>query len=175
MKVALAPDWTLSGTNNLLAELKVADRINQTQWSGLLTDAQLIEMATTTPAEIAGLGEKNGKVLPGFAADLVVVKKNGKTAHRAIIDAQQSDVLLTIVGGQAMYGDTTMLGTLGVTGFDTVQVCGQDRGVLVRDATVANGGAESLGDLVTTLTNDGVTPYPLAGACPAAPVQTQLP
>ncbi len=175
VKVALAPDWTLSGTNNLLAELKVADRINQTQWSGLLTDAQLIEMATTTPAEIAGLGEKIGKVLPGFAADLVVVKKNGKTAHRAIIDAQQSDVLLTIVGGQAMYGDTTMLGTLGVTGFDTVQVCGQDRGVLVRDATVANGGAESLGDLVTTLTNDGVTPYPLAGACPAAPVQTQLP
>lgn len=175
VKVALAPDWTLSGTNNLLAELKVADRINKEQWSGLLTDAQLIEMATTTPAEIAGLGEKIGKVLPGFAADLVVVKKNGKTAHRALIDAQQTDVLLTIVGGQAMYGDTAMLGTLGVTGFDTVQVCGQDRGVLVRDATVANGGAESLADVVTTLTNDGVTPYPLAGACPVAPSQTQLP
>lgn len=172
VKVALAPDWTLSGTNNLLAELKVADRINKTQWSGLLSDEQLVAMATTVPAEIAGMQDKLGRIVPGAAADLVVVKKNGKSGHRALIDAQQSDVLLTVVGGQAMYGEPTMLGTLGVTGFDALTVCGEARGLLVRDATVTNGGTETLGDLATTLTNDGVTPWPLEGACPAPVAQT---
>jgi cytosine/adenosine deaminase-related metal-dependent hydrolase len=172
VKVALAPDWTLSGTNNLLAELKVADRINKTQWSGLLSDEQLVAMATSVPAEIAGMQDKLGRIVPGAAADLVVVKKNGKSGHRALIDAQQSDVLLTVVGGQAMYGEPTMLGTLGVTGFDALTVCGEARGLLVRDATVTNGGTETLGDLATTLTNDGVTPWPLEGACPAPVAQT---
>lgn len=177
VKVALAPDWTLSGTNNLLAELKVADRINKEQWKGLLTDEQLVAMATSTPAEIAGLGEKIGRIAPGFAADLVVVKANGKAPLRALIEAQQADVLLTVVGGQAMYGDTTMLGTLGVTGFDSVPVCGETRGLLVRDATVTNGGSESLADITATLTADGVTPWKLDGACPApaSPVQQGTP
>lgn len=171
VKVALAPDWTVSGTNSLLAELKVADRINREQWGGLLTDTQLLEMATTVPAEIAGLSEKIGRVLPGHAADLVVVKRNGKEPRRALIEAEQTDVVLTVVGGQAMYGEVAMLGTLGVTGFDGVTVCGQDRGVLVRDATVTNGGAETLADVVTTLTNDGAPLWPLSGTCPAPVVQ----
>jgi hypothetical protein len=114
-------------------------------------------------------------VLPGFAADLVVVKRNGKAPHRALIEAQQTDVLLTVVGGQAMYGDPTMLGTLGVTGFDTVQVCGESRGLLVRDPTVTNGGSESLADVMNAFTADGVTPWPLAGACPPSATQAPVP
>jgi len=168
LKVALSPDWTPSGTTNLLAELKVADRINQTRFNGLLSDAQLFEMATAVPAEIAGMSDKIGRIAPGMAADLVVVKPNGKAPLRAIIEAQPSDVVLTVIAGQAMYGDTAMLGSLGVTGFDTVSVCGQARGLLVRDATVTNGGSETLADVVSTLAGDGVTPWPLDGACSAS-------
>ncbi len=175
VKVALAPDWTLSGTNNLLAELKVADRINKEQWGGLLSDAQLVAMATTTPAEIASLGEKVGRIAPGFAADLVVVRANGKAPLRALIEAQQADVLLTVVAGQPMYGEPSTLSTLGVTGFDTLSVCGQPRGLLVRDGTVASGGAETLADVTNALLSDGVTPWPLGGQCPTAPQQLTAP
>lgn len=172
IKVALAPDWTPSGSNHLLGELKVADRINKTRFNNLLSDQQLFDMATSIPAEIAGLQDKVGRIAPGMAADLVVVRANGKAPLRAVIEAEQADVLLTVVGGQAMYGDTTMLGTLGVTGFDTVAVCGQARGVLVRDATVTSGGSETLSDVTTKLMSDGVTPWPLDGNCAAAPTQT---
>ncbi len=165
LKVALSPDWTPSGTNNLLAELKVADRINKARFGGLLSDAQLFEMATSVPAEIAGMGDKLGRIAPGLAADLVVVRANGKAPLRAVIEAQPTDVVLTVIGGQAMYGEPAMLGSLGVTGFDAVSVCGQPRGLLVRDATVPSGGGESLSDVISTLTSDGVTPWPLDGAC----------
>ena len=171
LKIAIAPDWTLSGTNHLLAELKVADKVNREQWGGLLTDAQLFEMATSTPAEIVGLQDKIGRIAPGLAADFVVVKPNGRSPLRAVIEAQQSDVVLTVIGGQAMYGSPTMLGSLGVTGFDTVSVCGEQRGVLVRDSTVLSGGSETLADVTATLMGDGVTPWPLDGNCPA-PMQT---
>lgn len=171
LKVAIAPDWTLSGTNHLLAELKVADKVNREQWGSLLSDAQLFEMATSTPAEIVGLQDKIGRIAPGLAADLVVVKQNGKSPLRAVIEAQQSDVVLTVIGGQAMYGSPTMLGSLGITGFDTVSVCGESRGVLVRDSTVTSGGSETLADVTATLMSDGVTPWPLDGNCPA-PSQT---
>lgn len=170
VKVALAPDWTVSGSNSLLDELKVADRINQQQWGGLLSDAQLFQMATSTPAEIAGMGERIGRLAPGFAADLVVVRANGKAPHRALIDAQAGDVLLTVIGGQPMYGEATTLSTLGVTGFDAVSVCGEPRGLLVTDPTVTSGGTQRLADLEAAFAADGVTPWPLAGTCPS-PVQ----
>ena len=117
-------------------------------------------MATTVPAEIASLSQKVGLIAPGYAADLVVLKGYGKTPARALIDAQPSDVMLTVVAGQAMYGEPSMLGTLGVTGFDPVSVCGESRGLLVRDATVASGGSETLADLTNLLTTDtGAAPF----------------
>ena len=167
MKVALGADWTPSGSNHLLGELKVADKVNRERFGGQLTDQQLFDMATSVPAEIVGLQDKIGRVAPGLAADLVVVRANGKAPLRAVIEAGQADVLLTVIGGQAMYGDTSLLGSLGVTGFDSVSICGQPRGVLTRDATVANFGTETLADVTAKLTSDGVTPWPLEGSCVA--------
>jgi cytosine/adenosine deaminase-related metal-dependent hydrolase len=169
LKVALAPDWTLSGTNNLLAELKVADKLNREQWNGMLSDAQLFAMATSVPADIVGMGDRIGRIAPGFAADLVVVAANGKTPLRAVIDAKQADVLLTVVGGQPMYGAPETLTSLGVSGFDPVTVCGQSRGLLVRDPTVASGGTETLADLQRILSGDGAPLFDLGGSCPAQP------
>ncbi len=165
VKVALAPDWTPSGSNHLLAELKVADRINREQWGGLLSDAALVAMATTTPAEIAGYGDRMGQIAAGFAADLVVVKRKGKSALRALIEAEQRDVLLTVVAGKPLYGEVAALEALGVTDFDALSICGEPRGVLVRDATVY-GGSETLADVVSAVTVESAHPWPLDAACP---------
>ena len=168
LKVAISPDWTPSGSNHLLGELKAADRVNRERFGGLLSDQQLFEMATSIPAEIVGLQDKIGRIAPGLAADLVVVRANGRAPLRAVIEAGQSDVLLTVIGGQAMYGDTALLGSLGVTGFETLAVCGEARGLLVRDSTVTRGGTETLADVTNKLVGDGVTPWPLEGSCAAA-------
>src|SRR5262249_27810794 len=55
VETALAPDWALTGSSNMLDELKVASRWNRDHLSGRLSDRDLVEMATSVPARIVGV------------------------------------------------------------------------------------------------------------------------
>ena len=158
VKVALAPDWTPSGTANLLAELKMADRVNKEQWAGVLSDEDLWKMATSNAAEIAALDDKIGTIENGRFADLLVVKGDTANPYRAIIDAKPQDVLLTTIGGQAFYGDEKLLADIGSTrDFTTVDACGVSRKLAVKepDPRIPEG-TKSLDEIVGTMRADGV-------------------
>ena len=49
-EIALAPDWAISGSGNMLDELHFADSGISTHLSGRLTDRQLVDMVTSIPA-----------------------------------------------------------------------------------------------------------------------------
>ena len=70
-------------------------------------------MTTETPAAIAGLDEKLGKLAPGYFADLVVVRGNQAAPYGALIDAKPADVLLTTVSGQVLHGDVALVQATG--------------------------------------------------------------
>lgn len=157
VKVALAPDWTPSGSANLLGELKMADRVNKEQFGGLITDQQLFEMATKNPAEIAALDDKIGSIAVGKAADLLVVKGDASHAYRAIIDAKPQDVLLTTIGGQVFYGDERIVEGTGTTReFETVDACGTPRVISSKDtASKLPESDKDLKAMVDTMKADG--------------------
>lgn len=159
MQISLAPDWSPSGSSNLLGELKVADRLNRERFGGLLSDAQLVAMATSNPAAIAGLGDKLGALAPGYYADLMVVRANGKTPYRALIEAQPADVLLTAISGQALYGDPTLLAAIGQShAYAPVDACGTQRELAVPDDNASiPGGQETLDQITQIITNDHVS------------------
>jgi imidazolonepropionase-like amidohydrolase len=134
VKVALAPDWTPSGSANLLAELKMADRVNKEQFDGLITDQELFEMATKNPSEIAAMDDKIGSIAVGKHADLLVVNGDASHAYRAVIDAKPQDVMLTTIGGQVFYGDEKLVEGTGTTReFETVDACGTPRLISSKD------------------------------------------
>ncbi|MCK4898328.1 MAG: hypothetical protein KAS38_06110, partial [Anaerolineales bacterium] len=54
VNVALAPDWTESGTPNILDEMKVADQVNWSSWGGIITPLQLAEFVTRNAAYALG-------------------------------------------------------------------------------------------------------------------------
>jgi cytosine/adenosine deaminase-related metal-dependent hydrolase len=171
MHVALAPDWSPSGSSNLLGELKVADRLNRERFGGLLSDKQLVAMATSEPAMIAGMGDKIGTLAPGYYADLVVVRLNGKTPYRALIEAQPADVLLTTISGQALYGDPVLIGAIGQShSYATVDACGSARELAVpADDTTLPGSQEALEDLMQTFATDQVSSVIPLFQCTPAP------
>ncbi len=72
LPVALGADWLPSGSMSLLAELKVA-RNELLEQEHPLTARQLVTMITSGAAEVAGLGERLGRLETGRAADLVVL------------------------------------------------------------------------------------------------------
>ena len=129
--VSLGADWAPSGSANLLGELKVADRVNKRLWNGRITDQQLIAMVTINPATTFGLAKDIGSIEVGKSADLMIVRrKAGATAYRAVIDAKPQDVLLVTISGDALFGTAANLDLLGKKGdYEVIDACGEARAI----------------------------------------------
>jgi 5-methylthioadenosine/S-adenosylhomocysteine deaminase len=110
VEIALAPDWALTGSSNMLDELRVAARWNSERLGGRLSDRQLIDMATTAAARAVGVEDEVGAIVPGLRADLLVVRGDISDALRAVINADARHVELVMIGGVALYGSRGIVG-----------------------------------------------------------------
>jgi 5-methylthioadenosine/S-adenosylhomocysteine deaminase len=103
--IALAPDWALTGSSNVLDELKVAARWNRDHLAGRLGDRQLLDMVTSVPARMAGVADQVGAIRPGLRADLLIVDGDENDAIGAVIQANPADVQLVMIQGVPMFGE----------------------------------------------------------------------
>jgi hypothetical protein len=104
VEIALAPDWALTGSSNLLDELKTAAEWNRGRLGGRLTDRQLIDMVTSVPARVTGVDDEVGQIRPGLRADLLVVNGDPDDPYGAVIDATPAKVQLVLIAGVPLYG-----------------------------------------------------------------------
>ncbi|MBX7113722.1 MAG: DUF4215 domain-containing protein [Myxococcaceae bacterium] len=131
VKVALGTDWTISGSMNLLRELKCADSLNQTRFAAVMSDEALWKTVTASAADVTQTAEKIGRLEVGKVADLAIFKQQGTTTHRSVIDANAEDVVLTLRGGKALYGDVNVVNAL-AAGCDALDVCGSAKAACVQ-------------------------------------------
>jgi 5-methylthioadenosine/S-adenosylhomocysteine deaminase len=144
LTLAIAPDWSPSGSTGMLAELAYAERLRQGSPFNVLTEKDLVEMATINPAKLAGLDAKIGRVAQGYAADLIVMRKRPWTQNAAPTDAQMQtlayqalllqtpqDLKLVVVGGVPVFGEPALMAKLlsasAMQQVETIKVCGEDR------------------------------------------------
>jgi hypothetical protein len=109
VRVALAPDWAVSGSANMLDELHFADEWNRTHLASRLTDRQLVDMVTGIPAREAAIDDEVGAVIPGLRADLTIISGDPHDPLRAVIEATPRDVRLVLIDGVPLYGDRDAL------------------------------------------------------------------
>jgi len=109
VEIALAPDWAISGSGNMLDELKTAAKWNRDRLGGRLTDRQLVEMATSTPARISGIDDEVGAIRAGLRADILVLDGDHNDPYGAVVRAAAADVRLELIGGVPVYGDRTLM------------------------------------------------------------------
>jgi cytosine/adenosine deaminase-related metal-dependent hydrolase len=121
--IALAPDWSPTGSTNILAELQYASRISREQFSGLLSDRALFEMSTSIPARVARIDDKVGSLQTGLYADLFVVGGQASRSMDALVEARPQDVQLVLVGGVPLYGNEKLMNQFTITS-EPVDVCG---------------------------------------------------
>lgn len=125
VNVALGTDWTPSGSGTLLGELKQAELVLERQpYTAAMPaeqrDRLLVEMVTRNPARALHWQAETGSIAAGKAADLLVLDRPARfptggapaTPYRALIDATERDVRLTMVGGDPVAGDVDVLGAL---------------------------------------------------------------
>ena len=126
--IALAPDWSPTGSTNTLAELGYASQLGHDELSGLFSDRELFEMTTAVPARISGIGDKVGSLSPGLYADLFVLMGDGSEPYAALAHAKPGDVHLVLVGGVPIYGSDKLMGMLSIK-MEPIEICGKKMAV----------------------------------------------
>jgi 5-methylthioadenosine/S-adenosylhomocysteine deaminase len=112
VEVALAPDWAITGSSNMLDELKTAALWNRQHLGGRLTPRQLVDMVTSAPARIAGVEDEVGSVQVGLRADLLVIAGDPDDPYGAVLGASPGDVQMLLIDGVPLYGDRTFMQNL---------------------------------------------------------------
>ena len=157
INVALAPDWSIGGSQNLLDELRFADRVDNAVWGDLLTPRALVQMATTNAARALGLAGVLGALAPGLKADVMVIGGDRAHPYDALLAATPAEVRLVTVDGRALYGDAA-LGALGPAspGCEPLDVCGAGKFVCVAapGGTAANKLGQTLHDVTETIAGE---------------------
>jgi 5-methylthioadenosine/S-adenosylhomocysteine deaminase len=128
LTIAIAPDWSPSGSNGMVEEVQYASQWNSSQPQKIFDAADFVQMATVNAAKLAGASDKIGSLAAGMAADIVVFPKKGDSPWTAILDADPGSIRLVLVGGKAKLGDPDLMKKLLPTQkFETVAVCQHDK------------------------------------------------
>jgi cytosine/adenosine deaminase-related metal-dependent hydrolase len=142
VEIAIAPDWSPSGSAGMLQEMGYAARRYPS-----ISSADLVAMATATPARLARISDHIGSLAPDKFADFVVVNVPVDPARPNPLDpivksATPADVALVVVGGQPLYGDPQLLAQVLPPGSKTERlvVCGAEKSVYLGLSEAANHG-----------------------------------
>lgn len=104
--VALAPDWTITGSSNILQEIQCAHQYGKaTGLTGVLTAQQLYLMITETAAQVAGLEGIVGRIAKGLQADLVIMKRKTNNPYENLLVASPEDIRLVLIQGHPAFGE----------------------------------------------------------------------
>lgn len=154
INVALAPDWSMGGSQNLLDELRFADKVDNAVWGNKLTPKMLVEMVTTRAAKNLALDAKIGSLAAGKKADLMVIGGDASAPYDALLAATPREVRLVMVGGVALYGDVALKPIApAAPGCETIDVCCASKFVCVAETggTTTNKLGQTYADITAAL------------------------
>ena len=130
--IALGTDWVLSGSMNMLRELRCADDVNTSYFGKFFDDEQLWLMTTQNAAMASATDDVIGTIKTGLVGDLTIFNGATRVDHRAVIDAQSQDVVLVMRGGKVLYGDTPLVTAIpNIGACDGLDVCGTPKSACV--------------------------------------------
>ena len=154
INVALAPDWSLGGSQNLLDELRFANQVDDATWGNMLSSEMLVRMVTVNAAKALGLAASIGSLEPGKKADVMVIAGDASKPFDAVLAATPKDVRLVLVNGVPIYGDAA-LSALGpaTPGCEALEICGAQKFACVAETggTATNKFEQTFAEITTIL------------------------
>ena len=97
--VALAPDWSMGGSQNLLDELRFADAWDNAHWNDLLAPKDLVAMATTHAAQVLGLDDRSASSRRATSPISPCTRATRASRTTRSSPRTPQDVRLVMVGG----------------------------------------------------------------------------
>jgi hypothetical protein len=137
--VALAPDWSMGGSQNLLDELRFANAWDDKNWANRLSTKDLVTMVTLNGAKALALDTMLGQLKKGYVADIAVFAGDRTQPYDAIVAATPKEVRLVMVGGTVLYGDKVLEAAAPAQpGCETVDICGASKFLCVATTDATN-------------------------------------
>ncbi len=128
MTVGLGPDWTPSGSDEMLAEMRFAQDYATTAGITTLSTERIWQMATSDGARVVGLDPYIGRLAAGLRADITVFGRTGDDPYQAVLDSRAADVRLVMIDGAAYYGDLALETATAVNGdCEGLDACGASK------------------------------------------------
>jgi 5-methylthioadenosine/S-adenosylhomocysteine deaminase len=103
LTIGLGPDWSPSGSKNLLGELKIA-RLAADLDEADLSDFELVSLATRNAAAILRWEQMLGTLEAGKRADLLVVAGQQSDPYAHLLGSDEHDIELVVINGIPRYG-----------------------------------------------------------------------
>lgn len=125
--MALAPDWSPTGSSGILDELRYAWAWDGKHKRRLLSESDFFQMVTINPAILAGVSDKIGSIASGMMADLIVLPRGKGDPLQALVNAEPASAELVFVGGKPLLGRPDyMKQLLPDKQLESVRVCGRE-------------------------------------------------
>ena len=157
INIALAPDWSIGGSQNILDELRFADKVDNAAWGNILTPQELVKMVTTHAAKALALDTVLGSITVGKKADLMIIGGDAANPYDALLAATPADVRLVLVGGVPLYGDKALQPIAQVSpACEDLDICCQAKFACVAapGGTAVNKLGQTFSEIESTLTTN---------------------
>jgi len=159
MTIALAPDWSPSGSAGMLEELQFAYRYAVSS-AKEIKDVHLVKMATSSPAMLAAVETQLGSIDANKLADVLVMEPRGTSAHQALLGGAAA-VRLVMIAGVARYGDPQLMKALAPNAtLEPITICG--KAMLLNLSRTGQTWAQVLSRLTEGMRPIGMAPSALA-------------
>ena len=124
--VSSSRSWSPSGSKNLLGEAEKRPRL-QRALNGLVTDREIVTMATRDGAAIVKWSKALGSLEPGKRGDMLVIRGGDKDPYATLIEASESDIELVVIHGRRRYGAKKYMDGLPAAKTESLKVGGKQR------------------------------------------------
>jgi len=133
VELAIGTDWMVTGSMNLLRELRCADDFNRDYLDERLSQHQLWAMATSNAANLTATGSRIGRLASGYVADIAIFDASVRSDYAAILRADPEDVVLVMRAGEVLFGEASTVDAInGVGVCESLNVCGGARALCLQ-------------------------------------------
>ncbi|NCN08945.1 MAG: amidohydrolase family protein [Leptospira sp.] len=108
VNISLGTDLAMAGSDNLLAEMKVAFSILQETKHKKSASQNLFQMMTINAARALRLDSSLGSVETGKFADFFLLKKKHEDPYENLLKAESEDIVLLVKEGKPIFGSGSL-------------------------------------------------------------------
>jgi cytosine/adenosine deaminase-related metal-dependent hydrolase len=105
INICIGTDSSCSGSTNLIAEMRYAQKVFGNEFNSHLSSAELFNQVTVNPARALLIDRFTGRIADGYNADIVIIDKQNDNPYDDVLACGPENIAALLCNGIFVYGD----------------------------------------------------------------------